>query len=87
MKELTCIVCPRGCSLKIDENMNVSPCSFSGGKDTYSLKEYGFYDIWRNKLQDYRARGKNECKRDCAARKLCKGCCPYYPRITNCYQR
>ena len=24
MKELTCIVCPRGCSLKVDENMNVT---------------------------------------------------------------
>ena len=24
MKELTCIVCPRGCRLKIDENMNVT---------------------------------------------------------------
>ena len=24
MRELTCIVCPRGCLLKIDENMNVT---------------------------------------------------------------
>ena len=24
MKELTCIICPRGCRLKIDDNMNVS---------------------------------------------------------------
>ena len=24
MKELICIVCPKGCHLKIDENLNVS---------------------------------------------------------------
>lgn len=74
-------------SVYIDENMNVSPCSFSGGKDAYSLKEYGFYDIWLKKLQEYRDRVKNECKQDCAARELCRGCCAYYPQITSCYQR
>ena len=73
-------------SVYVDEKMNVSPCSFSGGRDAYSLKEFGFYDIWLNKLQAYRKRVKNECKRDCAARKMCRGCCPYYPQITNCYQ-
>ena len=73
-------------SVYVDENMNVSPCSFSGGRDAYSLKEYGFYDIWLNKLQTYRKRVKNECKRDCAAREMCRGRCPYYPQITNCYQ-
>lgn len=74
-------------SVYVDENMNVSPCSFSGGKDAYSLKEYGFYDIWLSKLQDYRERVKNACKRDCAARGICRGHCPYYPQITNCYQK
>lgn len=72
-------------SVYIDENMNVSPCSFSGGKDAYSLKEYGFYDIWLKKLQEYRDRVKNECKQDCAVRELCRGCCAYYPQITSCY--
>ncbi len=24
MKELVCIICPRGCSLKVDDNLNVS---------------------------------------------------------------
>ena len=24
MKELTCIICPRGCRLKVDDNMNVT---------------------------------------------------------------
>lgn len=70
----------------IDENMRVSPCSFSGDRDSYSLKEYDFYDIWLNKLQPFRDRVKNECKRDCHAREMCRGCCPYYPQITSCYQ-
>lgn len=73
-------------SVYIDENMNVSPCSFSGGRDAYPLKEFGFYDIWLNKFLPYRKRVKNECKRNCAAREMCRGCCPYYPQITNCYQ-
>ena len=73
-------------SVYIDENMRVSPCSFSGGRDSYSLKEFDFYDIWLNKLQPYRDRVKNECKRDCHARQMCRGCCPYYPQITTCYQ-
>lgn len=74
-------------SVYIDENMCVSPCSFSGGRDAYSLREYGFYDIWLNKLQDYRERVKNGCKQNCASRELCRGCCTYYPQITSCYQR
>ena len=74
-------------SVYIDENMNVSPCSFSEGQDSYSLKEYDFYDIWLNKLQTYRKRIKNDCKVDCTVQDLCKGCCPYHPQITSCYQR
>lgn len=74
-------------SVYIDENMRVSPCSFSSGRDSYSLKEFGFYDIWLNKLQSFRNRMKNDCMRDCTARNLCRGACPYYPQITSCYQR
>lgn len=73
-------------SVYIDENMRVSPCSFSGGRDSYSLKEFDFYDIWLNKLQPYRDRVRNFCKRDCHAREMCRGRCPYYPQITTCYQ-
>ena len=73
-------------SVYIDENMRVSPCSFSGSRDSYSLKEFDFYDIWLNKLQLYRDRVKNDCKRDCHARQMCRGCCPYYPQITSCFQ-
>jgi len=74
-------------SVYIDEYMNVSPCSFSRGKDTFSLKEHDFYDIWQNKLQSYRDRVKNGCKRECSVHDLCRGACPYYPQITSCYQR
>lgn len=74
-------------SVYIDEYMQVSPCSFSGGKDAYSLKEYDFYDIWLNKLQSYRERVKNNCTRNCAVHDLCRGTCPYYPEIITCYQK
>lgn len=73
-------------SVYIDEYMNVSPCSFSQGRDAYSLKEHDFYDIWQNKLQSYRDRVKNGCESVCLAHDLCRGACPYYPQITSCYQ-
>lgn len=73
-------------SVYIDHKMNVSPCSFSGGYDNYNLREYDFYDIWENKFQDYRQRQVNKCSADCVNHKHCKGCCPYYPQITTCYE-
>ena len=38
MKELTCIVCPRGCRLKIDDDMNVTGNTCPRG-DAYARKE------------------------------------------------
>ena len=79
-------VCEAGFfSVYVDHKMNVSPCSFSGGTDAYSLEEYGFYDIWENKFADYRGRMQNMCNVDCAVHEVCRGCCPYYPEITMCY--
>lgn len=80
-------VCEAGFfSVYVDHKMNVSPCSFSGGKDAYSLDEYDFYDIWENKFADYRGRLQNKCKHvDCTVHAVCRGCCPYYPVITMCY--
>ena len=73
-------------SVYIDNEMNVSPCSFSGGRDSYNLKEYDFYDIWLNKFETFRQEHANHCKATtCRAYKLCRGCCPYYPQITTCY--
>ena len=38
MKELTCIVCPRGCRLKVDDNMEVTGNSCPRGK-IYAINE------------------------------------------------
>ena len=38
MKELTCIVCPRGCRLQVDDNMNVTGNFCPRGKD-YAISE------------------------------------------------
>lgn len=80
-------VCEAGFfSVYIDHKMNVSPCSFSGGMDSWNLREYDFYDIWVNKFAEYRKRQLNRCvHNDCAAHEACRGCCPYYPQITMCY--
>ena len=73
-------------SVYINEKKEVSPCSFSNGKDAYSLDEYDFYDIWLNKFQLYRNKQTNRCAADCSVRHLCRGACPYYPHITTCYK-
>lgn len=74
-------------SVYINERKEVSPCSFSAGRDCYSLNEYDFYDIWLNKLKDYRNRHINKCRNECRVKSLCKGACPYYPSITTCYKK
>ena len=38
MKELICITCPRGCHLKVDDNMNVTGNTCPRGKD-YAIAE------------------------------------------------
>lgn len=38
MKEFTCIICPRGCQLKIDDNMNVTGNTCPRGKE-YAISE------------------------------------------------
>ena len=72
-------------SVYIDERMNVKPCSFSGDKDIYNLKEFGFYEIWENKFSSFRERTKNKCRNNCEFKNECRGQCPYYPQITLCY--
>lgn len=80
-------VCEAGFfSVYIDHNMNVSPCSFSMGNDSYNLNDYDFYDIWNNKFEAYRNAQQNQCAQiDCPAYSACNGHCPYYPLITTCY--
>lgn len=38
MKEFTCIICPRGCRLKVDDDMNVTGNTCPRGKD-YAISE------------------------------------------------
>lgn len=74
-------------SVYVDHQKNVSPCSFSGGKDSYSLEEFGFYDIWMNKFEPFRNRQENRCSNvACPGHSMCRGRCPYYPEITACYE-
>lgn len=73
-------------SVYIDYKMNVSPCSFSAGKDSYSLKDFAFYDIWNHKFNSYRTKWKSNCSVDCMHKSLCHGNCPYYPQITICHE-
>jgi len=73
-------------SVYVDEKLNVTPCSFSGGKDGFSLREFDFYDIWLNKFSEFRSKINNECSQVCSAHKECKGKCSYYPDITICYK-
>lgn len=72
-------------SVYVDHNMNVSPCSFSGEMDSFSLREFDFYDIWNNKFEDYRQRNIKNCTEECRLIELCHGRCPYYPQITICH--
>lgn len=73
-------------SVYIDEKLRVAPCSFSNNKDSYSLKEHDFYDIWLNKFNDFRGKVNNTCKQECIAKINCKGSCPYFPEITTCFK-
>ncbi|RZT95920.1 radical SAM protein with 4Fe4S-binding SPASM domain [Ancylomarina subtilis] len=73
-------------SVYIDENLRVSPCSFSNNRDSYSLKEFDFYTIWNNKFDNFRTRITNTCNQECNAKINCKGSCPYFPEITTCYK-
>lgn len=72
-------------SVYVNEKKEVSPCSFSNGKDSFSLNDYDFYDIWLNKLQPYRERQTNHCITNCKFKSICRGACAYYPHITTCY--
>lgn len=72
-------------SVYVNEKKEVSPCSFSNGRDCFSLNDYDFYDIWLNKLQPYREKQANRCRTMCKAKSVCRGACAYYPQITTCY--
>lgn len=72
-------------SAYIDENLVVKPCSFtSHNRDSYSLRNNSFYEIWNNRWESYRKAQVNNCQRECKNSHNCRGGCPYYNQINLC---
>lgn len=73
-------------SVYVDENLVMSPCSFSNNTDySYSLKKYSAEHIWTTLFQNYRESLINKCDRECKSKVECRGRCPYFEGITLCY--
>lgn len=75
-------------SLYIDENLNVSPCSFCNDKSyRYNINEISIEDIWHENLSHYRKfvgeNSKNSC-RDCDKNLDCRGRCPFFKELYLC---
>jgi len=75
-------------SLYIDENLNVSPCSFCNDENhSYNLNEISIEDIWNLKLSNYRKfveeNTKNSCI-DCDKNIECRGRCPFFKELFLC---
>jgi MoaA/NifB/PqqE/SkfB family radical SAM enzyme len=77
--------CDSGCfSIFIDEHLMVSPCSFNK-KDLYSLEDFTFEEIWKEKLQPYRDQVMQTCP-ECDSRKICRSC-QVIPPINSCERK
>ncbi len=73
-------------SVYVDEKLNVKPCSFTNNDDfTINLKEKSFKEIWQNLYERYRLKSAKtvECQ-ECRSNKMCRGGCPYFPKINLC---
>lgn len=75
-------------SVYLDEEMNVTPCSFCN-TDAYSfnLKRFNFRDIWEEKFSNYRANVDHNCKQDChecVNIAECRGRCPFFDELFLC---
>ena len=74
--------CDSACfSVFLDEHLKVSPCSFNK-KDIYSLEDFSFKEIWKNKFQTYREGVLNTCP-SCESRMICRSC-QVIPEINPC---
>lgn len=75
-------------SVYIDENLNVMPCSFCNDPQyIFHLKEYSFYEIWKNKFADYRKFIKEQKQKDCNGceeESECRGRCPFFDDLFLC---
>jgi MoaA/NifB/PqqE/SkfB family radical SAM enzyme len=77
--------CDSGCfSIFIDEHLMVSPCSFNK-EDLYSLEDFTFEEIWKEKLQPYRDQVIQTCPA-CNSRKICRSC-QVIPPINSCERK
>jgi radical SAM protein with 4Fe4S-binding SPASM domain len=74
--------CDSGCfSVFVDEELLVSPCSFNKD-DVFSLEDFSFQEIWKDKLMPYRNKVLDSCP-SCDSRELCRGC-QILPGINPC---
>lgn len=65
--------CDSGCfSVFVGEDLMVSPCSFNL-KDQFSLNDYSFEEIWKEKFKPYRDKVLNQCP-GCEMNDLCHSC-------------
>ncbi len=75
-------------SLYIDENLNVSPCSFCNDESySYNLKQISIENIWQNQLSGYRkfvAKNTEKSCRECKKNSECRGKCPFFKEIFLC---
>jgi MoaA/NifB/PqqE/SkfB family radical SAM enzyme len=74
--------CDSGCfSMFVGEDMVASPCSFNK-TDMFSLEEFSFEDVWKNKFKPYREKVMAACP-DCQDRSMCRSC-QVLPPINPC---
>ncbi|MEN6553569.1 MAG: radical SAM protein [Methanobacterium sp.] len=75
-------------SVYIDENLDVTPCSFCNSSSYhYNLKQFSFEEIWESKFSDYRDYIDTSCKSDCVeCDKIsgCRGKCPFFDDLFLC---
>ncbi|MBI4814202.1 MAG: radical SAM protein [Methanobacterium sp.] len=75
-------------SVYIDENLNVSPCSFCNNEQySYNLKRSRFKDIWQESFSDYRHYVDDKCKLKCFKCEKthdCRGQCPFFDELFLC---
>lgn len=75
-------------SVYIDENMDVTPCSFCNDNEFhYNLKQFSFEEIWKNRFSSYRSYVDDNCKLDCTEcdkESECRGKCPFFDELFLC---
>lgn len=76
-------------SVYIDENMNVSPCSFANNnRFTFSLLTHSMDSIWNSRFEAYRREMvRDECAdMSCKNTAHCRGKCGYFEQLAFCYR-